>query len=58
MFDYRKIEQQVKDYAGEFVEDFDLEGIMDELRDMDVESIDDVDPDEFNEILERHAVSE
>lgn len=46
MFDYETVKQQVTDYitngAAE-VEDYDVDGIMDLLRDMDVASIDDVD---------------
>ena len=57
MFDYRKIRQQVEDYAGEFAGDFDLEGVMDELRaiDPDVQSVDDV--EDLDVILQRHDVS-
>ena len=57
MFDYRKIRQQVEDYAGEFAGDFDLEGVMDELRaiDPDVQSVDDV--EDLDVVLQRHDVS-
>ena len=57
MFDYRKIRQQVEDYAGEFAGDFDLEGVMDELRaiDPDVQSVDDV--EDLDAVLQRHDVS-
>lgn len=55
MFDYEKIKLEVIAYAGEFVDDFDIEAVMDELRDMDVESIDDADIDS---ILQRHDISE
>lgn len=57
MFDYRKIRQQVEDYVGEFAGDFDLEGVMDELRaiDPDVQSVDDV--EDLDAVLQRHDVS-
>lgn len=57
MFDYNAIKQQVIDYAGEFVDDFDIDEVMDELRDItpDVQSIDDVDIDD---ILQRHDISD
>lgn len=63
VFDYSTIEQQVIDYAGEFIEDYDLGGIMDMLRGIDLEdgdyhgpirSIDDIDIDQ---ILDQFDVS-
>lgn len=65
MFDYTKVLFEVEDYLGEFVGDFDLDAIMVELSDykpVDVEldhirSVDDVDPDDFTDIIQRHDVS-
>ena len=54
MFDYSAIKQQVIDYTGEYAEDYDIDEVMDELREADVQSINDVDIDE---ILQRHDVS-
>ena len=58
MFDYRKIKQEliwiIYDMPGEFQDDYDICGIMDELRDMEISSIDDVDDDDFWEIMKRH----
>lgn len=56
MFDYGKIKQQVLDYVGEFEADYDIDGVMDELRaiDPDVQGIDEVDLDE---ILQMHDIS-
>lgn len=63
-FDYEAIEQQVIDYAGEFIEDYDLDGIMDMLRGIDLDdgdyhgpirSIDDIDIDQ---VLDQFDVSD
>lgn len=60
MFDYSTIKQQVIDYAGEFADDFDIEAIVEDLRDVrlergHIESIDDVDIDDF---MQAHDISE
>lgn len=59
MFDRRKIEAEVRDYAGEFVADYDVDAIVDELYEIDPEisSIDDIDPDELTDVIARHDVS-
>lgn len=59
MFDYATIKQQVIDYISEYEQDFDIDAIMDELRDVEPEiaSIDDLDQDDFTAIVERHDVS-
>lgn len=54
MFDYERVKDEVITYTGQFSDDFDVEGIMDELRDMGVESINDVETDDLIEILKRH----
>ena len=59
MFDYNAIKQQVLDYAGEFAEDFDIDAIVEDLRDVrlesgHIESIDDVDIDDF---MQAHDIS-
>lgn len=55
MFDYKKIENEVREYAGEFVNDYDIDAVMDELRELGVDSIDDADIDD---ILASHDISE
>lgn len=60
MFDYKKIEAEVIECAGEYVDDYDIAGIMDELHGIvitdgdyegSVRSVDDVD---IWEILQRY----
>ena len=59
MFDYNTIQQQVIDSIetseNNIVESYDLDSIMDELRNMDVQSIDDIDPDTYWTIVENNA---
>lgn len=59
MFDYATIKQQVADYVSEHEQDYDLDGIMDELRERYdwITDVDDVDQDDFLDIIERHDVS-
>ena len=54
MFDYEKIKGELLEYVGDFAEDFDLDDVMDELRDIGTQSIDAVDIDS---ILQAHDVS-
>lgn len=61
MFDYAKIRNEVSDYlTAEFENGFDVDAIMDELRGIEPEirGIDDVDADDFTDILQRHEISE
>lgn len=58
MFDYRDARQQAEDYLGGFREDYDIDGIVDEMRDLDTDDIDAIDPDEWTEIVERHDISD
>lgn len=57
MFHYNDVKQQVIDYLGEFANDYDIDGIMDDLRfisrksDADITSIDDFDSDEFQWVI-------
>lgn len=59
MFDYNDVKQQVIDSIetdeNNSAEGYDLDSIMDELRYMDVQSIDDIDPDTYWDIIERNA---
>lgn len=60
MFDYATIKRQVTDYVSEHEQDYDLDGIMDELRERYdwITDVDNVDQDDFLDIIERHDVSE
>lgn len=51
-----ELRAELCDYCGTFTEDFDLYGVMCEIfeRYPEVSSIDDIDYDEFVEILQRH----
>lgn len=53
MFDYNNIKRQVLDYLDSYAEDFDLDGIMNDLWKIepDIQSIDDMDNGDFIEIL-------
>ena len=59
MFDYSKIKDQltivIEDGTPDRTEDYDIDAIMDELRDMDVQDLDDIDADEFWDIIARNA---
>lgn len=58
MTNYKHLHNEVTDYLGEFADDYDVLGIMCELMTYKhgdaVGSIDDVDPDDFTDILQRH----
>lgn len=51
-----ELRAELCDYCGTFTEDFDIHGVMCEIfeRYPEVSSIDDIDYDEFMEILQRH----
>lgn len=60
MFDYSTIKQHVLDYVGEFESDYDIDAVMDEIRDLCHETgldYDDIDREDIDEILQRHDVS-
>lgn len=54
MFDYEKVHDEVISYLDDYIEDFDVDGIMDELGDKGVASIDDLDHDVFVALLKRY----
>ena len=64
MFDYEKIHDELESYLEGWVQYYDLGEIMAELREYTtddgecIQSIDDVDPDDFNEIIQRWDRSE
>lgn len=54
MPDKRYLKWQVEDYCGGFARWFDIDAVVEELWQMDVFDIDEMDSDEFTEVLERH----
>ena len=54
------IRSQVKDYLGEYAKNFDVDGIVDEISDFETEdgsyvsNIDQIDPDEFQDVVRSH----
>ena len=59
MFDYNDVKQQVigsiETDENNSAEVYDLDSIMDELRDMGAQGIDDIDPDTYWDIIARNA---
>ena len=58
MFDYRDARQQVEDYLGDFLDDYDIDGIIDEMRDLDTDDVDAIDTDDWTDFVERHDTSD
>lgn len=54
MADYRDIEREALEYMGEHAGDWDVDAVVREVMGMGAGSIDDLDPDEWTEILQRH----
>jgi len=42
------------EYLGEFCDQFDIDAIVDELVDMGIGSIDEMDPDKFEKVIQSH----
>lgn len=59
MFDHNNIMREVLDYLDSYAEDFDLDGIMNDLWKIepDIQSIDDMDNGDFIEILYRNDLT-
>ena len=57
MSTYGSIKEDVKAYLGEYVDDFDIDGIISDIRAAGVTDIDDMDPDDFQEIIQAHDES-
>lgn len=55
---YANVRSEVIDYLGEFAAEFDIDAIMDAIREeaTDASTIDDVDPDAFAFIIESNAL--
>lgn len=45
---------EVAEYLGEFCDQFDIDAIVDELVDMGIGSIDEMDPDKFDKVIQSH----
>lgn len=52
------VKQEIIDYCGDYANDFDIEAIVEELYHMLAMPIDDVDSDDFMEILQRYDLTE
>lgn len=48
------VEEEVREYLGEFADQFDVAAIVKEIKDAGLGSIDEMDPDEFQRIVESH----
>ena len=55
---YGSLREDVDAYLGTYAGDYDVEGVYRELRDMGAEGLDDVDADEFVDVLVRHQREE
>ena len=59
-FNRDSVRSQVEDYLGEYVKDYDVDGIVDEISDFETEdgsyvsNIDQIDPDEFQDVVRSH----
>ena len=54
MADYRDIEREALEYMGEHAGDWDVDAVVREVMGMGAGSIDELDPDEWTGILQRH----
>ena len=57
MSTYGSIKEDVRAYLGEHVEDFDVDGIITDIRTAGVTDIDDMDEDDFQDIVKAHDES-
>jgi DNA-binding transcriptional regulator YiaG len=51
------IKDQIKDYLGEYINDFDVDAIVSDIRDRDIEDIDEIDESDFQDIIQAHDTS-
>lgn len=58
MSTYGSIKEDVKAYLGEHVDDFDVDGIVSDIRDAGVTDIDDMDGDDFVSIIQARDMSD
>lgn len=57
MSTYGSIMEDVKAYLGEYLDDFDIDGIVSDIRAAGVTDIDDMDGDDFQAIIQAHDMS-
>ena len=57
MSTYGSIKEDVKAYLGDDVEDFDIDGMVSDIRAAGVTDIDDMDEDDFQDIVKAHDES-
>lgn len=58
MSGYGSIREDVRAYLGENIDDFDVDGIVSDIRDAGVTDIDDMDEDAFLAIIQAHDMSD
>lgn len=51
------LHDEFADYLGLYLDDYDVDAIESALRGRGVEHVDQCDPDEFNDLVQRHDVS-
>lgn len=56
--EHSRIQGEVLDYVSGWDEDFDIDGIMEDIREEapDASTIDDIDPDAFQSIIQSNAL--
>ena len=54
MSTYGSIKDDVKAYLGDYMDDYDIDAIISDIRAAGVTDIDDMDPDDFQNIIQAH----
>jgi len=54
MSTYGSIKDDVKAYLGDYMDDYDISAIVSDIRAAGVTDIDDMDPDDFQAIIQAH----
>lgn len=54
---YGSIKEDVKAYLGEHVDDFDVDGIVSDIKAAGITDVDDMDEDDFLTIIQAHDMS-
>ena len=57
MSTYGSIEEDVKAYLGDYIDDFDVDGIVSDIRAAGITDVDDMDEDDFQAIVTAHDES-
>ena len=58
MSTYGSIEEDVKAYLGDYAGDFDIDGIISDIRAAGVTDVDDMDEDDFQTIIQARDMSD